>query len=250
MPSIALKYTEAGVDYSRTFSRVLAVKGFKPGDHHIVFPKLRPQFLDGRVRKKEAGFSRIITVDFGAVTDGDDLTYLGKFLNAEFQYVTYTYDATTETDLRVVDLNGEEFQSNWQDGIEIGRMIVLDMQEAAIRQSYPTGDPASTMPTTAIYFKKRVQITGTPSSPQTLTFGSGVLATKEGGGAFPTVSGVTQVYAVAINSAPYQEAQCFLASTPSLSGGYPTFTAAHSEAGAAAGDGNYYADITLTVQDV
>lgn len=252
MPTIALTYTEGGVDYTRTFYRVLSVKGFKPGDHHVVFPSLRQQFLDGRVRKKQAGFSRVFTVDFGAVTDADDLAFIGKFVNAETQYVDeYTYDSTTESDLRVVDLNGEEFASDWRDGVEIGRMVVLEMQEAAIRQDYPTGSPAASMPTTQIYFKKRVQITGTPSSPQTLTFGSGVLAATEGSGSFPTVTGGSQVYTVAINSGPYQEAQCFLASTPSIGGGgYVTFTAAHSEAGGAASDGNHYADITLTVQNV
>ncbi|NWG72758.1 MAG: hypothetical protein HXY23_14295 [Parvularculaceae bacterium] len=102
-----------------------------------------------------------------------------------------------------------------------------------------------------LYFKKRVQITGTPTSPQTLTFGSGSLLVTETGGNFPTINSATHVYRVDVDAGPYQEARVYMASTPSLNvSGYVTFTIAHSEAGGAASDGAYYADISLTVQPI
>jgi len=90
MPSIILSYG-SGAATSRTFSKALSVKGFKPGDAHEVYPRLRPEYVDGGVRKFQAGFRRIFIVDLGVVTDGDDLDFLGLFLNNEYQYLTYTY---------------------------------------------------------------------------------------------------------------------------------------------------------------
>lgn len=247
MPSITLKYNEGGTDYSRYFGSVLSVNGFKPSDHHVVFPQLRQEFLDGTVRAKKAGFRRVFTIDM-IVTDADDLLYIGSFLNAEAQYVSlFTYDSTNEADVRVVATNDSEYSSEWIDGVELGRKVRLVLEEAAIRQTYPIGTvPTPALDNATMWFKKRIQITGTPTSPQTLTFGTGVLATDESGGSFPTVDNGTEIYRVEVDAAPYQEGKVYLASTPSINGSdYVTFTIAHSEAGNAYSDGNYYADITL-----
>ena len=250
MPSITLKYTSGGTDYSQAFTAI-AVKGFGPADSHVQFPQLRPGYLDGTIRKKQVGFRRRFTVDLGAVSSTTLLNFLGGFTQAEMQYVaTYTYGSVTEADLRVVDLNGEEYASEWMDGVEIGRRVILELEEAAIRTSYPSGT-ATADTGDMLYFKKRVAITGTPTAPQTLTFGAGTLLETEGGGDFPEINNVTQVYRVDVDAGPYQEARVYMASTPSLNGSnYVTLTVAHSEAGGAASDGAYYADISLTVQTI
>lgn len=139
MPSITLRY---GASTTQTFSNALACKGFLPMDHQVMFPDLRPVYLDGSVRKKQVGFRRVFTLDLGIITDASVLNFLGLFLNSEEQYISsfqYTaYGGTvTETDVRVVDAH-PEFESVWESGVEIGRHIILRLEEADIRVGYPT----------------------------------------------------------------------------------------------------------------
>ena len=136
MPSITLAYG-SGAATSRTFSKALSVKGFRAGDHHIQFPGLRPVYLNGNVRKKQANFRRVFTLDLGIVTNANDLSFLGLFLNNEFQYLTYAMDDLhSETNLRVVD-DHSEWESQWEGGVEVGRRIVLRLEEADARTTYP-----------------------------------------------------------------------------------------------------------------
>ncbi len=135
MPSITLSYG-SGAATDRTFSRARSVKGFRAGDHHVEFPGLRLTFLNGAKRKKFANFRRIFTVDLGVITNIDDLAFLGLFLINEYQYLTYSYDGVTETDVRVVDAH-PEYQSNWMNGVEAERHIVLTLEEADGRTSWP-----------------------------------------------------------------------------------------------------------------
>jgi hypothetical protein len=140
MPSITLEYgSSSGTTQAFT---ALSVKGFLPMDHQVMFPDLRPVYLDGSVRKKQMGFRRIFTIDLGFITDVSVLNFLGLFLNNEHQYISsFQYAAyggtVTETDVRVVDRHSE-FESIWEGGVEIGRHIILVLEEADIRVGYPT----------------------------------------------------------------------------------------------------------------
>lgn len=91
------------------------------------------------------------------------------------------------------------------------------------------------------YVQKKVEVTGTPGSPQTFTSGSGDLATPDEGGSYPAF---TAVPCVEIFS-PYQDAIIFLANTPTVSANNVTFDLAISdfESGSPA---NYYCDIVIT----
>ena len=88
MPSITLSYG-AGAATSRSFS-ALSVKGFKPGDAHEVFPRLRPTLIDGRVEKVQVGFRRIFELDLMA-TAMADIEHIGLWLANESQYLTFSY---------------------------------------------------------------------------------------------------------------------------------------------------------------
>lgn len=137
MPSITLQYDNATSGPSQTFT-ALTVKGFKPAEHHVVVPRLRWRSSNGAVRKSQAGFRRIFTVDLGTISDAASLEFLGGLLTADEIFLTYTY-TTTETDLPVILRNGEEFASDWADGVEIKRRVILEFEEASMRTSYPGG---------------------------------------------------------------------------------------------------------------
>lgn len=248
MPTITLQYDDPTTGPSQAFT-ALSVKGFTQADHHVVFPNLTVETLDGTLRAKKAGFRRVFTLDLGMRTDATELSFLGYFLNSEIQYVTFTHDSITETDVRVVARGDTEFQTEWEDGVEIARRVFLVLEEANIRTTYPSGTTPSPTEGASMYFFKRIAVTGTPVSPQTMTFGSGDLVTDAANVAAPTVNDTTTAYRVEIDGSPYQEAKVYLASTPSINGSdYVTFTIAHSEAGQAASDGAYYTDITLWVK--
>ena len=68
MPSITLKYVDtASLTYQQTFS-ALSVKGFRAGDGHVVVPGVYVGLLNGSIRKKQAGFRRVFTLDLGVIT--------------------------------------------------------------------------------------------------------------------------------------------------------------------------------------
>ena len=253
MPSISFKYVDSGSNtYTRTFSTALSVKGFKPGDGHVQFPKQRNEYLNGSVRKKQAGFRRVFEIDLGVLTAAADLAFLGGWLGSETQYLTYSYDSTTETDLRVVDF-AEEYEAEWINNIEIGRRVVIQGEEANLITAYPSGTPTPVNSDLVSYFKKKVAITGTPDSPQTFTLGdaagSGTLVlTDEDGDAFPTVDAGVYIWRVVIDPL-YQQAGVFFSTIPSLNGNnYPTFAAAVNDMGSASSDGAYYMDIGLELK--
>jgi hypothetical protein len=138
MPSITLKYSST----SFTISNALSVKGFLPTDGHTVFPELYPIYLNGSKRSKKAGFRRLFTIDLGIITTAATLESIGLFLNSNEQYIgSYTYTGiggtVTEVDVRVVDRH-PEFESVWEGGVEIGRRVVLNMEEADLRVGWPS----------------------------------------------------------------------------------------------------------------
>ena len=248
MPSITLKYVDtASLTYQQTFS-ALSVKGFRAGDGHVVVPGVYVGLLNGSIRKKQAGFRRVFTLDLGVITTAATLEFLGGFLASETQYLTFTYDSTTETDLRVVDRH-EEYEAGWINNIEIGRQILLRLEEANSRTAYPSGSPTPVNSDLDMYFKKKVAVTGTPGSPQTFTLGASgsgtVITTDEDGDAFPAVSAATYIWRIEISSL-YQEAPVYITTAPTLDGNnYPTFALSSASLGSASSDGAYYADFTL-----
>lgn len=132
MDSITLTYGST----SRTMN-ALSVKGFRQLDGLTQNLYQRIPFLDGSVRKRLSGFRRFFEVNLGVVTDADDLMFLGNFLKSETQYLTYTYGLTSESSVRVIDANPEH-SSEWLQGTEVQRMVILSLQEANVRTLYPS----------------------------------------------------------------------------------------------------------------
>jgi hypothetical protein len=95
------------------------------------------------------------------------------------------------------------------------------------------------------YIKRHVEIEGTEDSPEEFTTNSGKLAEDEDENVFPTVDSDTHNYWVEL--LPYNEAT-IRKNQESLVDGNVHFHATHSEAGADAGDGKYYADFKLCLQ--
>lgn len=134
MPAITLGY-----DATTQAFTALSCKGFAATEGHRRVKSEIYEALDGHLAKKQAvGFRRIFTLDLGIITDVDVLHFVGLFLVSNACYIsTYTYDGITETNVDVVPLGGTEFESVWKDGVEIGRSVVLRLEEANPRTSYP-----------------------------------------------------------------------------------------------------------------
>ena len=135
--SITLKYGST----SRSFSE-LSAKGFLPGDGHKNIISRRFERLNGTITKKQLGFHRIFTLDLGVLTDGDDLDFIGLFLNSEAQYIgSYSYTGiggtVDEADVRVVDMH-PSWEASWENGAEVGRHIILTLEESTMRIGYPS----------------------------------------------------------------------------------------------------------------
>ena len=112
------------------------------GDGHIPVSTQRYEYLDGSIEKKSLGFRRLFTIDLGVLTDGDDLDFVGNFLNSESQFVSaFSYTGTggtvSEVDIRVVD-NHPTWESTWRDAAEVGRQIILSLEENTVRVGWPS----------------------------------------------------------------------------------------------------------------
>ena len=141
MPSITLAYGPGGATPG-TFNGALSVKGFLPTDGHIGFPDLRPVFLNGSIRKKQANFRRVFKIDLNILTTAADLEFIGLFLNNEDQFIdSYSYagigGTINENDIRVVDRH-LTYEAVWEGGIEAGRHVFLELEEADPRVGWPS----------------------------------------------------------------------------------------------------------------
>src|SRR5574343_717216 len=137
MPSITLNYVDStGSAYTQTFS-AYAVKGFDALDDIELFPNLQHSYLDGSFEDQNKGFRRLFTIDLGVLRTQTDRKYVLDFLRPNSKTVTYSHDSITETALDVVN-NFENIQSEWIDGVEVGRRTIIYLKERYLRTSYPT----------------------------------------------------------------------------------------------------------------
>ena len=137
MPSITLKYDSTSKSFSAT-----SIKGFLPGDGQMRVVSKQYEYLDGSLGKKQLGFHRIFQIKI-YMTDGDDLDFIGNFLNSTTQLVgAYSYTGpggtVSEVDVGVVDTH-ETFNSTWDRGAEVGRYVNLVLEEQNIRVGWPQG---------------------------------------------------------------------------------------------------------------
>jgi hypothetical protein len=112
-----------------------------------------------------------------------------------------------------------------------------------VHQAWPVAAEAGEL----AYLKRHVKIEGTPDSPETFTTNVGKLATMQTSAPYPTFTDTTHVYTVIFEH--YQGGVPYLVTQPSITGGNITFTAAVDYAGNPSGDGFFYSDITLILQE-
>jgi phage gp36-like protein len=95
-----------------------------------------------------------------------------------------------------------------------------------------------------MYFKK-VEVTGTQTSPQTFVTNAGALVVTENGDAFPSIDLTSQVANIVLTS--YQDCQVNQVGDITQSGTDITFQLAISDVGNASSDGKYYVTIDISV---
>ena len=95
-----------------------------------------------------------------------------------------------------------------------------------------------------LYLKKKVQITGTQSSPELLETNVGKLLTMQNNQSWPAFDDSTHDFHIDVNGAPYQDRKVNLASDVVEAAGNLQFSVALSEAGGPE-SGPYYADIAI-----
>jgi hypothetical protein len=233
----------ATFEYDGTTTRdfgVLSLRGFD-NPEEVIIVGVQHRLLDGSFSESIRGFNRVVTLDLGVLSDRDDRNYLLEWSRSEERQIRFAGDtvyAALEDPLRL--------QNEWLENLNFARRFVLRVIDSSVKQSFgsvSTGDDL-------MYFKAKVQITGTEGSPQTLTTNSAPLAAMETLAAWPTFNASTHKFHVEVNGAPYQSAPVYLANNPSVLAGNLTFQVAVGYGGNASGDGNYYSDIAIFLQTI
>jgi len=100
------------------------------------------------------------------------------------------------------------------------------------------------------YTINHVEIEGTQTSPETFTTNSGKLEFNYSTTPFPAIDLGTYIVSIVANGAPYQDCKINQVGTTSQAGSNITFQLAVSDAGNPSGDGKYYADISILMQEM
>lgn len=98
-----------------------------------------------------------------------------------------------------------------------------------------------------MYFKK-IEVTGTQASPQTVTTNTAPLDVDASGDAFPVIDLDTQVANIVIT--PHQDCAVNLIGDVVQSGDNISFQIAHSDVGNASDDGKFYATIDISIYGI
>jgi hypothetical protein len=242
---VTLKYIQGANSYSQYFVP-LSAKGWDAMDEIEFFPAVQQKLLDGKETVQNAGFRRIFTIDLGVITDSSLLLYLVNFAMGGLNLCQQFIDSGDGLGFVSVVLENAQTQlSDWLDGVQFAKHIVLRLHESIIRTTWPGGSPSPDTPDTSVimYWLANKQITGTPESPQTITFNG-----TDASGATIPVANSSYVYLVKCE--PLQDCivsvvQGSIVTTP---GNYITVQVCHSDAGLPSGDGNFYSDIILFVK--
>lgn len=196
--------------------------------------------LDGTISETIIGFRRVITAGLGILQESADRAYMLEFASAQDRWITMSPMGSVHLVLE----DPAKFANEWKNGSSLARRYTVRLVENVLQTTWPTyADPVVEE---LAYIKTHVQITNTPDSPQTLTTNAGALATDDTGNAYPAINLAT--YAASVIIQPEQECDCMRVSSITQSGTDITFQVAHSYAGNAYADGNFYAQITILLE--
>jgi len=238
--TIVFKYRKSSTTYSRTFA-VSSVRGYDEPDEVEFLPPIQQVALDGTIIEEMQGFRRVITVGFGVLQEAADRAFVFNFLANNERWITMSPMGTVV--LALADPTA--FANQWQNGHKLERNYDVQLRETILQTAWP--DYADPVEIETLYIKTDVQITGTPESPQTLTTNTAPLATDDTGQAYPAISLTT--HAVSLLIAEKQDCVVYRTSDISQSGNNITFQVAHANAGNAYSDGNFYAALTIGLQE-
>lgn len=245
MASVTLKYVDSvGATRSATIG-ILSIKGFADPDSVMIWPPVINKYADGSIQSQFKGFRRVITIDFGVVESAADREFIRAFLIANTRSVYY-YENNVGGEEIIVAHDLTDYENEWKENASQFRNYKITVVEKVIRDSWTSYTPPSTVD--IMYIKNKVKIEGTQAAPETFTTNSGKLATSGSGNPFPNISLLS--YVVTIITPPYQDAKINQVGSITQSGSNISFQLAVSDAGNASGDGFYYCDIIVGLQEI
>lgn len=248
MDTITCKYLDSsGVVHSKTLG-VVIVKGFDAPDKIEFVPQVVYDYADGRLRTQFRGFRRTPHIEGAITNDATVFQFLLLWQNANTKSISYQGFAILAEEVGFVPLDEKGFEIEWNQDYALAKKFILDIVESGIHSAFPIPIPITT--DDIVYIAKKVKITGTESSPEIFTTNSGKLQYNYGVTPFPAISLLTYNVSVDIDGTPYQDCHFFIVSDVSQSGENITFSVARSHAGKPSGDGFYYADIKIMLQQI
>ena len=224
---------------TRQFNPLL-IRGFDHPDECIIVG-IQHELLNGSFSEQIRGFLRVLTIDLGVLNDRDDRNFLLDWAETETRQIRWGDDvvfATLE--------DPERLASEWFENLSFARNYTIRVIDNSVKQAFGLTSEGDDL----MYFKAKVQITGTEASPQTLTTNSAPIATMETGSAWPTFNASTHKFHVEVDGSPYQSAPVYLANTPSVIGGNLTFQVAVGYGGNPSSDTLHYSDISIFLQAI
>jgi hypothetical protein len=235
---ITLKYWKSGTAYSKVFN-ALSVKGLDDPDKVQLVAWQYP-IVDGSLRDHIKGFRKVITTDLGVVALAEDRRFVIEFLAAE------TKQAQLGSVLPFVVL-GEPagYENQWLWDSALGRSFLLELAENRIRTTWESLLPWDNM---IGYTKYKVKVIGTQAVPEKFTTNSGKLEHNYDTTHFPEMSLV--LYIISVKLTPYQDGKINQVGDIVQNGTDIDFYLAISDVGNASSDGFFYADITVTMQEI
>lgn len=133
---IRLTYGSGGTDYVDL--PIKSAKGLDDPDYFELWPAISNTCLDGAKDTQFQGFRRKVRISVGVVPSRDDrIKILRWFLynSRTIDYNTGTYHAAG---LSFVPQSPEGYENEWLENISLGRKFVFELDESAIRTSWPT----------------------------------------------------------------------------------------------------------------
>jgi hypothetical protein len=197
------------------------------------------KYLDGSSDEQIQGFRKTVTVTVPPLTTATDRRFMAKFILADVKALEYGNFVS-----QVVNVD-EQMSSRWVNDCEQGRMFILRFTDVHVYHAWDDGVISDDL----MYLKRDVEITGTVTTPQTLTTNSDALVVMENGNPFPSFNASTHDFLIAVNAEKGCEASFgVVKGSVSVIAGNLTFDIFVSDFGQTAADGKYYCSIAIFLQ--
>lgn len=238
MSNATFIYTRSGVQSSRSID-VLYHRGMTEPDEIEDVGPIHDR-LDGVIVETVAGARKHVQVVVGARATAADRRFLANWILSSDRTLVIGNFASSMV------LEDDTLLSEWLNAIERGRRFNLRLIDDHIYHDWDDG----ATPEEDMYLKYEVEITGTETSPETLTTNSGKLATMQNGDPYPVFNSSTHDFLIAVNADKQCQASFqIVKGSRSVSAGNLSFQIYISDIGAPApSDGKYFATIAIFLQ--